>query len=272
MPDRDFSTISPTARGLLYMKAITTKIPYLWEAAELIMGTSGIDFECRYVSIDRAIDGLSINNFMELASGYSFRSLEMTRDRDCFYLDTDLPELIDSKRELAEAILSRESRVEGRLPRFLALNALDESAFDDACNVIPTGPICIINEGLLVYLDESEKRRLCALIYKILVERGGVWVTGDIYTRRPPDVIPRPVSSEVARFLAQHKVVENSFDSFESAMDFFAQCGFAAERHTADEVYDGLSSLEAARRLQPIDEEQLRARLNLRQTWVLRPQ
>ena len=55
MTDRDFTNISPTARGLLLMKAVTTSIPYLKQSAELIMGQGGIDFECRYLSIDQVL-------------------------------------------------------------------------------------------------------------------------------------------------------------------------------------------------------------------------
>jgi O-methyltransferase involved in polyketide biosynthesis len=253
------------------MKAITTEIPYLWEAAESILGTSGIDFECRYLSIDSALEGIHVDNFLEIASGFSFRSLAMTRDRDCFYLDTDLPDVIDSKRELAAEMLSRESRTAQRVPRFLALNALDENAFGKAIDLVPSGPIGIINEGLLIYLDETEKRRLCAIIHKALADRGGFWVTGDVYVRRRPEVKAWPRSAETARFLAQHKVVENSFTSFGAARDFFSQCGFQAEPHTADEVYGRLSSLESLRKRQAVDEEQVRARLDTRQTWVLRP-
>jgi O-methyltransferase involved in polyketide biosynthesis len=269
MTDRDFTSISPTAQGLLLMKAITTSIPYLKEAAELIMGQGGIEFECRYLSIDEVLVGSPINNFLEIASGFSFRSLVMTRDRNCFYLDTDLPEIVETKMGIATELLRAEGRTPEQSPCFATLNALDPDAFSKAIELFPPGPIAVISEGLLVYLDETEKRQLCSNIRQALIERGGVWVSADVYTRKGKEIKSRPRSPQVLKFLAQHKVVENSFATFDDARGFFTECGFQIETHTADEVYSRLSSVKSLKRRQEINEEEIRARLNTRQTWVL---
>jgi O-methyltransferase involved in polyketide biosynthesis len=269
MTNRDYTSISPTAQGLLFMKAITTSIPYLKEAAELILGQGGVEFECRYLSIDQVLIGTPITNFLEIASGFSFRSLAMTRDRNCFYLDTDLPEIIETKMGLGTELLRAEGRTPERSPHFIALNALDPDAFSKAIEMFPPGPITVISEGLLVYLDETEKRQLCSSIRQALIKRGGTWVSADIYTRKGQEVKARPRSQQVTRFLAQHKVVENSFADFDAAWGFFTECGFQIEKHANDEVYGRLSSLESLKKVQEINEAEIRARLNTRQTWVL---
>ncbi|HEY6328617.1 MAG TPA: class I SAM-dependent methyltransferase [Blastocatellia bacterium] len=253
------------------MKAITTTIPYIQQAAQLVFGDGAIDFECRYRSIDHVIANTPVQNFLEIASGFSFRSLAVTAERPCSYLDTDLAEIIEVKRELAVDLLRAEGRPADRSPAFVALNAMDSSALASAVATFPAGPVVFICEGLLMYLDEAEKRRLCASIHGALSERGGFWVTGDVYVARAPGVKPRALTPQAAQFLAQHKVQENIFPTFDAAASFFRECGFEAERHHADEVYSQLTSIEALKKLQAVNEEEVRARLSTRETWVLRP-
>src|SRR5580700_4885930 len=88
LSNRDYSTISPSARALLWMKGLTD-IPYAHEAAALMMASEPQradpgpqpeefwqrvrHFEQRYWSIDRLMVGLKATNILELSSGFSFR-------------------------------------------------------------------------------------------------------------------------------------------------------------------------------------------------------
>ena len=56
-------------------------------------------FENRYWSIDQLLNDLTIINILEISSGYSFRSLEYTRQKAVHYIDTDLPDVIAAKKE-----------------------------------------------------------------------------------------------------------------------------------------------------------------------------
>jgi O-methyltransferase involved in polyketide biosynthesis len=289
LSDRDFSSISDTARWLLFLKAITD-IPYAKQAAELIQGkalpvelfdpsrqdevlVSTIGFEARYLSIDAALSGESVNNFLELSSGYSFRSLEMTKKPGVFYVDTDLPDIIEMKRRLVAELVRDEHR-STNIPEFRPLNALDENAFLEIVNLFPTGPVGIINEGLLIYLDEQEKSRLAATIHKVLCERGGFWLTGDIYvnvySKQPPPK-DHKISDRAREFLAKHRIMENMFTSWENAREFFDAAGFSIEPHKADEVCDRLTTRRLIDERPSIDKSYVRASLETRQTWVLRP-
>jgi len=271
------------------MKAITD-IPYAKKAAELIQGkalplelldpsrqdeviVSTVGFEARYLSIDAALSGESVTNFLELSSGYSFRSLEMTKKRGLFYVDTDLPDIIEMKQKLV-AELIRDERRSTNLPEFRPLNALDENAFRQIVNLFPPGPIGIINEGLLIYLDEHEKNHLAATIHRVLSERGGFWLTGDIYvnvySKQPPPK-DRKISDRAREFIAKHKILENMFTSWELAREFFEKAGFSIEPHKADEVYDNLTTQKLIDERPSIDKSYARASLETRQTWVLRP-
>src|ERR1700742_273595 len=116
IPARDYSTISPSARGLLLLKSKTT-IPFAAAAARLVPIPEGYEqtydfafwaralhFEARYRSIDQLLEGLGISNILELSSGFSFRGLQTVQERNVHYIDTDLDEVIGMKQSLAATL------------------------------------------------------------------------------------------------------------------------------------------------------------------------
>src|SRR5579859_6622520 len=165
---RDFSRISPSAKALLLVKS-QTSLPYAREAAERLWGADAVQaaareaatvrgavqrrhhFEIRAQSVDRALRDANVRRVLELAAGLSFRGLALAAQDDVFYVDTDLPAMIATKqdlvRQLAPATLRGTLRVE-------PLDALDREAFLRAVGEIPPGPIAVVHEGLLMYLDD----------------------------------------------------------------------------------------------------------------------
>ncbi len=240
---RDFSTISQSARALLVMKSQTT-IPFARKAADLLWGAQGAEtaraemtkapmttlglrhFVDRYQSLDDALRASQATGVMEIASGLSFRGLSMAAGKPIFYLDTDLPAIAAIKSELVAKLHA--SPLVGTL-RVQALNALDAQAFCSAVEDIPPGPIAVVNEGLLVYLDDAEKATLAANVRAALLRRGGSWITADVYIKNP--VGSNVLEDERARrFLESHRVEENKFDGWQEAEDFFTEQGFAVEK------------------------------------------
>jgi O-methyltransferase involved in polyketide biosynthesis len=249
---RDFSTISPSARSLLIMKA-QTDIPFAAEAARLAWGQAAVDadlaemngqpgaairrrhFEARYRSLDTLLADAGLPQIVELGGGFSFRGLELARRQAVFYLDTDLPEVAALKAELVARL--HPGALVGTL-HVAPLDALDADAFRAAVARFPPGPLAIVNEGLLVYLDESEKRRLAANVREALTEHGGVWLTADIYVRAAaaaaavglagPAGLPR--DARMQAFLDRHRVDENKFGGWEEAERFFTSEGFTVRR------------------------------------------
>jgi O-methyltransferase involved in polyketide biosynthesis len=238
---RDFSTISPSAKALLLVKA-QTSLPYARRAAELLWGAASVEaaereasaspeaatrrrhFELRAQSLDAALDLLGANRVLELAAGLSFRGLAMAQRAGVFYLDTDLPELVSVKASLVESL--RPASLPGTL-RIGALDALDADAFRAAIRAMPAGPLAIIHEGLLMYLDEGEKARLAASIRDALLERGGTWVTADVYVRSKTPVYRE---ERTKRFLEAHRVEEKKFADMAAAEAFFTSNGFTVTR------------------------------------------
>jgi hypothetical protein len=238
--NRDFSSISPSARWLLMLKGYTS-IPFAREVAELLHSPDKYipdfkrrdltfwavtyHFESRYWSINQLLKDLKVKNILELSSGYSFRSLEHARHEGIHYIDTDLPEIINTKSEFIKTLLRDRSDIKGKL-ELLPLNVLDIEGFHEIIGRFPPGEVAIVNEGLFTYLDREEQKRLCSVIHDILKERGGYWVNGDIYLKNRQPRFGFQFDDKIKRFNELHDTESNSFESFDEAEMFFRELGF----------------------------------------------
>ncbi|WDF56936.1 hypothetical protein [Mucilaginibacter sp. KACC 22063] len=281
--NRDFSTISPSAVSLMYLKALTD-IPYAREAVNAIniQNTLDVDaagqpamfwgkvlhFESRYKSVDSLLKDISITNILEISSGFSLRGLAAMENTAVHYIDTDLPDVIDTKRKLIEKLSPDALAGNSRL-KVMPLNALDEDAFMQTVNLLPPGEIVILNEGLLMYLNTEEKRKLCTIIRKVLQKRGGCWITADVYVKRKED---RALfgNDKLDKFFKDHHIEDNKFDDFESAARFFEENGFKLDKEAVTDRTE-LSSLNQFLEVTPPDVlEKFRNRGKIQATWRLK--
>ncbi len=277
-----YASISPSAKSLLLMKSLTD-IPYARQAAKIMMGpfdpeAAGkgagffarlVHFENRYWSIDQLLSGLNITNIIELSSGYSFRGLDMVQHLDVHYIDTDLPEVAAIKTELAAELHKGAPGAKGLL-EILPLNALDENEFNTIVNRFSEGKIVIVNEGLLVYLGEEEKQKLCSIIHRILERWGGYWITADVYIRKDLPHLELIRDDTEKKFSDAHRIEENKFESFEAARFFFEKAGFFIEKE-AEPDRSKLSSMKYL--LRSATKEQLSATAKagrIQATWMLK--
>ena len=185
---RDFSSISPSAKALLLVKA-QTSLPFARQAAELLWGRGAVEeaeratastpgapgrrdhFERRARSLDEALAALGLPRILELAAGLSFRGLDLaTRRPDVSYLDTDLPEMAALKADLVARL--QPAPLRGTLA-VRPLDALAPDAVRAAVATLPAGPVAIVQEGLLMYLDDAEKSALATTVREVLLARGG---------------------------------------------------------------------------------------------------
>jgi O-methyltransferase involved in polyketide biosynthesis len=186
-------------------------------------------FENRYRSVDQLLGDLEIKNILELSSGFSFRGLETVKQKGFYYIDTDLPDVIEMKKNIIATLKNDSFNTEGKL-ELLPLNALDEPQFDEIINRFPDAKIVIVNEGLLMYLDTNEKEKLCGIIHKILSERGGYWITADIYLKNRHEKLDLKFDDRTKDFFEQHHTEDNKFESFEEAEAFFRRMGFVIDK------------------------------------------
>jgi O-methyltransferase involved in polyketide biosynthesis len=281
---RDYSSISPSARQLLLLKGFT-KIPFVKEAAQLMLAPkeyiANLDnmdfpfkarlmhFEWRYRSMDQLLDGLPVKNVLELSSGFSFRGLDLIQHKDVFYIDTDLPEVIDTKKNFVEGLTSSNFRPVGKL-EILPLNALDETQWQETIRLFPPGPVAILTEGLLMYLNPQEKLKLCGIIHRVLQERGGYWIVADIYVRKEIDLRNVMVTEALQSFYQAHRIEENKFESFDIAEKLLNSQGLVIDK-VADGDYSNLDSLKPF--LEAASAEQMNILKNasqVRATWRLK--
>jgi O-methyltransferase involved in polyketide biosynthesis len=244
--NRNYATISPSASSLLKMKGHTS-IPFAKEAAALLeehdLATLPenlnehfyywmrvFHFEARYTSINDLLRDIQPKNILELSSGYSFRGLDYCINHDVHYIDTDLPEVVDLKTNLQRKLIGDDATFKGKLET-TALNALDEEGFDKIVARFDRNPLTIVNEGLLMYLNTDEKKKLCRIIHKHILQKGGYWITADIYMKSPESKVTNlRMSKEEKSFFANHNIDENKFDSEAAAEEFFKSEGFKIDK------------------------------------------
>ena len=229
-------------------------------------------FETRYISINEALSLLSLNNILEFSSGFSFRGLSECQNPEIFYIDTDLPQILDTKRKLVEELAKKYCTYSINNLRLQELDVLDKAAFTGITNKFPTGPIAIVNEGLLMYLDQEQKQKLCSNLYDILQQRGGYWITADVYVKsNAQSTLSFDIFNKGGRnFLNLHDVEEHKFESFEAAKDFFQSCGFEVYRKI-EVPPEKISSRKWLRNVPREILEKLKSRVKTRETWILHP-
>jgi O-methyltransferase involved in polyketide biosynthesis len=175
--------------------------------------------------------------------------------------------VIKIKQRLQDSLMKNDHLVlKGNL-KTTPLNVFDLSEFRKTVKLFPTGPVAIINEGLLPYFDRSEKTKLCQVIQQILKERGGYWITADVYVK---DSLKRKdEDAEVSTFRKEHKLDENRFESYEDAEAFFKSCGLEVVYKEAW-VFAKLSSLELiSKEKRASVVHKLQQGKPIRQTWCL---
>jgi len=282
-----FNLISPSAKSLLLTKALTS-IPFAKEAAKLIFGNESIrssqekitslgfllrliHFETRYLSIDKALIEIGIKNILEFSSGFSFRGLHLSKDPNIFYIDTDLPQLINNKKIIVQELTKLLCNYPTDNLLMQPLNVLDEEAFTEVTNHFPHESVAFVNEGLLIYLDEEQKRKLCAIIHKLLSKRGGYWITADIYIKKEiENATTKDLFEERGKkFLADHNVEENKFESFEAAERFFKDCGFDIYRKI-EVTSSEKSSIKLLEKLPMSKLRDIKRIKKTRETWILK--
>lgn len=283
--EKDFTSVSPSARLLLLMKAETT-IPYAGEAvkwlpqAENVLQPSKerdimywarvLHFEERYQSISLLLDDIKPRNILELSSGFSFRGLDMTeKNNNLHYIDTDLPGIVTVKKTIVDKLRHSGNSLSDY--ELMPLNVLDKQAFKNITERFDDDPVTIVNEGLLMYLNRAEKEILCRHIRETLEQRGGSWITADIYFRHQMEETKQPGDS-FNEFMDKHQAWENMFIDEADAKQFFESMGFTIDMIPVSD-FSMLSSFP--RFMQFLTKEQLASANKipkLRETWQLRLQ
>lgn len=203
--DHKFHRISKTAWAIAKIRADFTNIPFsknMWAELSKIHKKNSIinslqkiaykvpplkkrfcGQEIRYQSTNYALKKENFSQILELATGFSTRGLTSASKYE-FYLETDLPKIINLKEKLSKNIKNEPKLI------FSSLNPLN---YNELCKVgnkffknSKNKKVAIIQEGLITYFNQKEQEKIRNNISAFLKEYcpKGAWITPDFSYRK----------------------------------------------------------------------------------------
>jgi O-methyltransferase involved in polyketide biosynthesis len=266
--EASYEKISTTAKLVAHIRSFTD-IPFTKEiaaasgaekdfqtlagkSAELMTEQFAFNWEARYKTTDQIIARYHITQVLEVAAGLSPRGLEMTEDPNVVYVATDLPEILEQEKAIAESILAKMNIHRPNL-HFRIANALDrESLLQAAIPFRPDKAVAIITEGLLPYFTRDEKETLAGNIRDLLKQHDGIWITPDVGTKQLLKFVSQVDGTMQQRMQNIYDATERDIeqDTFEDENDvrqFFTNAGFTIEEYPYSNVLEDLSSLKRSK-------------------------
>lgn len=253
-----YEVISPTAWKVAYARTFSN-IPYAKKIynelekirlansepnlpEELKFVDLAPNFEARHKLINKLLAKEKNSQILDIAAGLSPHGLELSRNEKINYVEVDLPTITKQKRQIVKIILKRDA-----LPNRpnLHLEIGDATKITDLNKAVryfkKKKSLTVITEGLLYYLDTSEKIQVANNIKKLLKKFGGVWITPDINYRR------KMKSNFVANTIRVSAITginleKNKFKNIQEAKDLFDKLGFSIKVHNFMEVANKLVS------------------------------
>ncbi len=147
---------------------------------EAVFGTAGNTvMEMRYRIMNNLIQTLGNGTILDLPCGYTPRAID-ERFRDKRYIGCDLPAVTDALTPVMDVLL-KERGISGK--EYHSADATNYLSLRSALASVK-GEICVVTEGLAMYLNPFELAELCRNIRRLLKEFGGCWLLYD------PESIP----------------------------------------------------------------------------------
>lgn len=198
-------------------------------------------FEARYKSITQLIRRAGASQVLELASGYSLRGLDLTRGGSLCYVETDLPDVIATKRTLLDDVRRRGDLAPSPSHVVAAANALELEQLRAATAVCDRGrPLVVLCEGLIGYLTREETARVAQNVRALIGEfTGGWWIVPDFAFKSEIGNLPpeRIRLREAISGVTQRQLDASAFDDADDLAGFLRGVGFEAEvRSQIDET------------------------------------
>jgi len=130
----------------------------------------------RHAMIDALVAESECTQVLELAAGLSRRGAALSTDPELHYVEVDLPAVVTHKRDLlmrserGRAVAARDNL------RMLEGDALTMEFEDALCD----GPVCVIAEGLLMYLDAAAQQQLWKRLATVCANHPGSSLVFDL--------------------------------------------------------------------------------------------
>ncbi len=229
------------------------------------------ELEARYKLVNRLLDKNGSQQILELAAGYSPRGFIRSQDPSVEYVELELPLMIEKKRNILEALtLQSKIKINNNF-HLQAGNAISSEDLAASARYFKKDqPITVINEGLLRYLNFSEKAEVAKNIHALLKQYGGVWITPDITLRKlleTQNSITMPGKNKEISEAINNDFDQNKFENENQAKEFFENLGFEVEIHHQAEV---VGELVSPKRL-GIDSDEVLKLIGSGSVFVMKP-
>ncbi len=230
-------------------------IPHREETIRLIE-VFGASAWLRHVITDRFFNSLRMTCFVDLGCGFNQRGLTFSGRKNVKYYGIDLPSVTQQMYKYMYPVV-----VPAHLDNRIKYYAADVTDYNALRSVIKGKEMLFITtEGLMMYLTQKESETVIENIRKLLVEFGGVWVTGDADFGQWNDLAAKKVlggdemlmeriGSTVSSEKQSSIVFENSFVSLkgEKRRKYFEKRGFIYSEKSVTALIDNLDIPEPLR-------------------------
>lgn len=229
--------------------------------------------EMRYAALNQYIDENGYKNVMDIACGFSPRGLVMAREGKHF-IAVELDAVAVAGNGYLQKCLGDDEK---KLASYEAIDATDKQAMLAAADKM-NGKICVVIDGLMMYLSNDEQAKVLQNIKAILQKHGGCLVTADfvardfitqaavtMYGEKNADALYRE-SVQVYESVAEANFDKTFFTNAADAQRFIEKQGLHVKRIP---LYDKPINLYSYRKLNKDQKERLEQMAKKDFLWVI---
>lgn len=229
--------------------------------------------EIRYDSLNDFILEENYTNVIDLGCGVSPRCLYMA-DKKINYVGAELKEVVDVLNVYAPNFLNEDKR------QYVNFVVADVSNKKEMLNTAKNlnGKVCIVEEGLLMYLSRDQQKAMLKNIREILKKHGGCFVTSDfvageifmsanrtIYGDEDALIIGKS-TQKLYEDISEVFFRDTIFKTTEEAIKFIEEAGLKVEMHP---VFKNIPDLQSIRDLNGTDIAKIHSMLKQNLLWVI---
>ena len=179
----------------------------------------------------RAIDYFSLTKFphkqiVEFACGLSPRGMTFAENPEFLYIESDLPEMLELKKNKIEEVYKKK-KVKRPNHKFIPANLFsDDLSQKITPHLNKREKLVVITEGLTIYYDMENLKKILTNIVKLLKDNGGGVFIADVYHEEDMkrNVFSNSIMKLAIKFLRVKFYCD--IDNAEEGESFFRECGF----------------------------------------------
>ena len=240
---------------------------------ERIERINKIYHEILYKSLNDFVESENYTNVLDLGCGVSPRCLYMARKK-INYVGTDLKDVVNVLNIYAPNFLN------GEMKKYVNFVIADAANHEEMMNAAKdfNGKICIVEDGLWMYLSRDQQKAMLESIRDILKKNGGCFVTSDFVAGEIFMSVNRTIYGDSdALILAKEtqKIYENlsqilfddtMFKTIDEAVNFIESAGLKVETRP---LFKNTPDIISIRDLNNTDISAINAMMRENLLWVI---